>query len=85
MRQFGTAIQAAAGLAVLAGCGGPASSPNVDDAARGALDDESANAAESAAAPATTLEGDITPEGLARHQGARLGRIRRSCADDAGR
>jgi len=61
MRQFGITIAATAGLAMLTACGGPGSAPNVDDAAKSALSGESSVEA----APA--LEGDITPEGLARH------------------
>lgn len=59
MRHFGKIAAAAAGLSLLAACGGQNGAPEVDAAVEAAL------GAPAASAPA--LEGDITPEGLARH------------------
>ncbi|MGD9800088.1 MAG: M28 family metallopeptidase [Parvularculaceae bacterium] len=67
MRRFGNILLATAGFGLLAACGGPETAPAVDAAARSALSAGEPTAADAGSDGAATLEGDITPEGLARH------------------
>ncbi|MCB2096183.1 MAG: hypothetical protein KDE05_01000, partial [Parvularculaceae bacterium] len=67
MRRFGNILLATAGFGLLAACGGPETAPAVDAAAHSALNAGEPMAASVGSDGASTLEGDITPEGLARH------------------
>ncbi len=66
MRRFGTHLAAMAVTGLAAACGGEGAAPKVDQAVLSAAQSEAARPGEGGET-AAALEGEITPEGLARH------------------